>query len=176
MQNTGEITPDYSGLSLEKIAYVKKILPKAKIILLLRHPIDRAWSHAVMDLVTLPKKSFCEITDEEFIKHFTSSESMDKGCYPQIIKNWSRHFSKKQMFIENFSKITENPEELLQDIFSFLGVDAVDSFHNYPVKNKVLPNHRKDDTIPKISEKHYEYLHAMYKDDIKFLKLLNFHF
>ena len=95
----GDITPDYSSLPVEKIAYIKKIMPKVKIILLLRHPIDRAWSHAIMDLVTLQCRSFHEITDEAFIGHFTSLESRDKGCYPKIIKNWSKYFSKKQLFI-----------------------------------------------------------------------------
>ena len=172
----GDMTPDYSGLPVERIALVKKYMPKVKIILLLRHPVDRAWSHAVMDLATLRGRSVDDVTHEEFMEHFNSSESRDKGSYPKIIKNWSKYFSKKQLFVEHFSKIKNAPEQLLNDIFTFVGVHRVESFDNYPARVKVLPNQRQYDVIPSISDKHYEYLLSMYKNDIQLMKTLDFHF
>ena len=55
-QYKGEITPCYSILSEEKIKFIHQINPKLKIILLLRNPIERAWSHAVMNLVKRTKR------------------------------------------------------------------------------------------------------------------------
>ena len=46
----GEITPCYSTLSENKIKLIHKINPQLKIILILRNPIERAWSQAVMNL------------------------------------------------------------------------------------------------------------------------------
>jgi hypothetical protein len=46
----GEITPAYSCLSEEAIAYVHGLMPDAKLIFLMRDPVERAWSHAKMDL------------------------------------------------------------------------------------------------------------------------------
>ena len=54
-QITGEINPCYSVLSERKIKLIHKINPKLKIILLLRNPIERAWSQAVMNLVKTKK-------------------------------------------------------------------------------------------------------------------------
>ena len=45
---TGDITPEYSSFKTEEVAYAYKIMPKSKIIFLLRNPIERAWSHALM--------------------------------------------------------------------------------------------------------------------------------
>ena len=42
---TGEITPSYSILDIEDIKRMKDLAPQAKIILIVRNPIHRAWSH-----------------------------------------------------------------------------------------------------------------------------------
>ena len=41
---SGEVTPSYSILSRDDVASMSQLLPDAKIIFLLRNPIDRAWS------------------------------------------------------------------------------------------------------------------------------------
>jgi hypothetical protein len=47
-QITGDITPSYSVLPEAKIAQVAQLLPTTKLILLLRDPLERIWSHAAM--------------------------------------------------------------------------------------------------------------------------------
>ncbi|MEO1308074.1 MAG: sulfotransferase, partial [Pseudomonadota bacterium] len=47
---TGEITPAYSLLPQGEVQAIADALPKAKIILILREPLSRAWSHALKDL------------------------------------------------------------------------------------------------------------------------------
>jgi Sulfotransferase family len=46
----GEITPAYSTLRLDDVAYVHDLVPEAKIIFMMRNPIERAWSQFVMRL------------------------------------------------------------------------------------------------------------------------------
>jgi hypothetical protein len=50
----GEITPAYSILPVNRIRSIRAIMPEVRLIFLMRDPIERAWSHAVMDLVQRP--------------------------------------------------------------------------------------------------------------------------
>ena len=49
----GEITPAYSILSPKRIRFIRKIMPDVRLIFIMRNPIDRSWSAALMDLLTL---------------------------------------------------------------------------------------------------------------------------
>ena len=77
----GEITPAYSILQIEKICLIKKLMPRVKLILLLRNPIERAWSHALMDLIVRPHRPYEEVEKEEFIKHFNAEYAINRGDY-----------------------------------------------------------------------------------------------
>ena len=168
----GEITPGYSIISEKKIKLIQKINPKLKIILLLRNPVERAWSHAVMNLSTIPNKEINKITNNEFIKHFNSTSSIERGNYPKIINKWSKFFPKEQIFIANYNKIKEAPDHLLNDIFKFLEVEKITSFKDFPINEKILPIKRSKtkNTIPAELNK---YLINYYKDDLNYLKNIN---
>jgi hypothetical protein len=45
----GEITPSYTMLNEDDVARVQQFEPELKILLLLRNPIDRAWSQIRFD-------------------------------------------------------------------------------------------------------------------------------
>jgi hypothetical protein len=40
----GEITPEYNLLRADRIQYIRKILPDARLVLIIHNPIDCAWS------------------------------------------------------------------------------------------------------------------------------------
>jgi len=46
---TGDITPQYALLDDAQVARVSSRLPDAKVILMLRHPVERAWSQLRLD-------------------------------------------------------------------------------------------------------------------------------
>src|SRR5438067_1247995 len=46
----GEISPVYARLKAWQVNRIAKLLPDLRIILTLRHPIERAWSQALLDL------------------------------------------------------------------------------------------------------------------------------
>ena len=82
----GDITPAYSTLDKNKIEILHRILPNAKIILILRNPIERAWSAAKMHLCTLKGKDYSNVNRDEFISHFNSAHSLNRGDYINIYK------------------------------------------------------------------------------------------
>ena len=188
-QVKGEVTPCYSILSDEKIRFIHELNPKLKIILLLRNPIERAWSQAVMNLVkkkntktNFPiidlisiiqlakrkrKKDIDLIKNEEFIDHFNHSRSIERGNYLKIVSKWGKYFPSDQIFIGDYNQLKNSPQDLLNEVFNFLEVKQISDWNEYPLKNKI---NKTEDKNKKMPDKLYEYLANLYRNDLKLLK------
>jgi hypothetical protein len=118
----GEITPAYSCLPIDGIAHVKTLMPDVKLILLLRDPIERAWSHARMDLMHRTGRSLHSVSDREFLAHFESLQSRARGDYVGALDRWLLHFQTSQLFIGYYDEIVSSPHALFARILTFLGV------------------------------------------------------
>ncbi len=119
----GEITPAYSTLEPEIIAHVAALLPDAKLLFMMRNPIERAWSHAVMDLTRRGGKQLSEVTQEEFHRHVNGQASSQRGDYVTTLDRWLAHFPKRQLFVGFLEDINARPRFVLRRVFRFLGVD-----------------------------------------------------
>ena len=188
-QIKGEITPCYSILSDEKIRFIHEINPKLKIILLLRNPIERAWSQSVMnlakrkntknnssiiDLISIiklakrkRKKDIHLIKNEEFIAHFNHSRSIERGDYLKIISKWGKYFPSDQIFIGDYNQLKNSPQELLNEVFNFLEVEQISDWNEYPLKSKINKTESQNKKTP---DKLHEYLVNLYSNDLKLLK------
>ena len=122
-KTTGEITPNYSVLDREQIAHVHEIMPEAKIIFLMRNPIERDWSQTVMYFDKREGRRVEEVRDEEFLD-FTRSQSSLHTDYLRTLENWGAFFPEKQIFVGFLEDIHFYPNRLLRRLYSFLGVEA----------------------------------------------------
>jgi hypothetical protein len=134
----GELTPAYGIIPPRRIRFVRAVLPNVKLIFLMRNPIDRAWSHALMNLVTEPNRPLHEIPDEKFIAHFKSPASRSRGDYQAILDNWLACYPRKQLFIGLFDDLTMRPRHLLTEIFSFLGISTTVDFSRFPCDQPIF--------------------------------------
>ena len=123
----GEITPEYGPLNPESVAHIYEIMPDAKIIFIMRNPIQRAWSHLLMELRNdkIPLES---LSKEAFIEHFNSKKSIKKSSYSHIVETWKSYYPEEQLFIAFFEEIKDCPEDLLLRIFDFIGVESSPKF------------------------------------------------
>ena len=121
-KTTGEITPNYSVLEREQIAHVSEIMPEAKIIFLMRNPIERAWSQTVMYFDKKEGRRVEEVREEEFLD-FARSESPLHTDYLRTLENWGAFFPEKQIFVGFLEDIHFYPNRLLARLYRFLGVD-----------------------------------------------------
>ncbi|MBU0459049.1 sulfotransferase [Patescibacteria group bacterium] len=123
----GEITPAYAILEKEQIAHVHRVMPNAKIIFMIRNPIERAWSQARIKLLQWDKKKAEELKDEDWINEVKSMDSIGWNEYINTLNNWESFYPKEQIFIGFYDEIIECPQDLLLRLFSFLGVsDSLD--------------------------------------------------
>ncbi len=121
---SGEITPAYALLDEEDIEWMRKINPSVKIILLVRNPIDRAWSalRFYKKIGRFNKKIEC-LNDVSIA--LTEEGITRRGDYPKIIGNYLNFFDSSQILICFYDSIEEKPVELLNGVCAFLGIPSV---------------------------------------------------
>jgi len=118
----GDITPAYALLDRERIKQAHEHFPKLKLIYILRNPIDRAWSAALMAL-RRAEMTFEEASDQWFIDHFRSLGSLKRSDYEGTIRGWTSIFSRAQMLILRYDDINRSPADVVQRCCRHIGVD-----------------------------------------------------
>ena len=161
---SGEITPAYSILNKEDIAHIKTLFPELKIILILRNPIERAWSQARFYMT---RNLFDINKDIDKLKEFIDSDiQTTRGDYLSIINNWSSVFSKEDFFIGFYDEIEEDNKKFISKICDFLKIEK-DSIMQKDILNKKV-NVSIELEIPDEIEK---YLIEKYYNDIEKLSI-----
>ncbi|SFB00997.1 Sulfotransferase domain-containing protein [Lentibacillus halodurans] len=112
----GEVTPMY--LCDPKAPYrIKKLLPDVKIIAILRNPIDRAYSHYWM----AKHKTHTQLTFKEAIET-NDPRFVQRGLYYDQLRIFYSLFPKENIKVILFEDIHENNQEVLSNLYNFLGV------------------------------------------------------
>jgi hypothetical protein len=120
----GEITPAYSTLTLEDVAHVHDLVPEAKIIFLMRNPIERAWSQFVMRLDRSGKRDLGLTRYRKLLRNVEREGSRSRTDYLQALENWTAFYPEERIFVGFLEDVHFYPEDLLGSVYRFLGVDA----------------------------------------------------
>ncbi|MEO0511688.1 MAG: sulfotransferase [Planctomycetota bacterium] len=121
-QRVGEISPVYASMPPKRIRFLRRLMPRVKVVLLLRHPIDRIWSAARMQLVRRKRQSPADIPLEAWLEHVDSAGCVARTDYVSMLKNWLAVFPPEQIFVGSFEQLTQQPADLLSRVFRFLKV------------------------------------------------------
>lgn len=124
----GEASADYLYFHETVIPLIKEMSPDAKILILLRNPVDRAFSayrHMLSDgRETLSFEEALEREKErmranyEFIWYYK-----DVGFYERQVRSYLTAFGEASVKVCLQNDLNEDPENVMCDIFKFLGVD-----------------------------------------------------
>lgn len=159
----GEATASYAVMDQSLIHEVVTLNPNIKVVISVRNPIDRAWSHASKDLISR-KRPLKSISFQEFKKFYTDDYMLRCGRYSEIIKNWRSALPEDQIFFSMFKDIAETPLKALEEVLNFLGL----------LPEKLLVK-LKDDPIHKIGrtsrhevpEEHARFLTELFQADMR---------
>jgi hypothetical protein len=181
----GEITPAYYSLSSTRINFIKTIIPDVRLILMLRNPIDRGWSHAVMNF-TSKNKNIEEAAESEVFEEFKKQPFFTAGGYSGILDTWYSYFPRKQLYIGLYEDINSRPQKILGEIFSHIGVSTTVNWSIFPYDKVIIPpvgkkyeNHNKSRGVAVKGYKntkfsmpdHYrDHLKDIYRKDIESLQ------
>lgn len=135
---TGSISPQYLCYPLSaKNMY--EHFPNAKIIVILRDPIERAHSHYLMTVRRgLEKRTFNEVVLDQIYdspKRLYSISNVDDlvqedevnnylvhGKYSYLLAQYKKYFEDKNILILSYKEFSDNPHSTLKSIYLFLGV------------------------------------------------------
>lgn len=161
----GEITPAYGHLPLDTITSIRNTLPQLKVIYILRNPIDRAWSSALMAL-NRAEMEFDEASDAWFIDHFNSKGSRMRGAYEHCLKNWRNTFDHESVLIFFHEDIQTQPEQVLDMCCRHLSIAAFseEALEKMSLRKKVFAG---DPQIIRPALK--QHLLGQYSDEIRSL-------
>lgn len=101
---------------------IAEIMPAVKLIYMLRHPVDRAYSHYVHRHTreVYPGQPFRK-TFEEFVKE--DPMCLDSSDYVMQIDQYLPFFSRDSLLILRLEDLKRDPGQLLGRVLRFLGVD-----------------------------------------------------
>jgi hypothetical protein len=169
----GSCTPIYTYWkpAMERI---RNYHPGIKLIVLLRNPINRAFSHWNMYRERKQESlGFLEAIAEEKNRIREAlplqprrTSYLDRGFYSEQIERVFRFFSPEQVRVIKFEEFREKTPDIVNGVFAFLGIKPL-----HKVKN------REQNRIPydrKITSEERKYLYELYQEDIaKLEKLLS---
>lgn len=118
----GEATASYAALDADVIEEIALLRPDIKVVLMVRNPVERAWSHAKKDLVRNRGRRFEEVTAAEFVDFFTSDYQRRCARFVEQHDQWAARLRPGHLFVGRFDDIALRPHELLLEVMSFLGV------------------------------------------------------
>lgn len=154
---------------------VKKHLPNAKFIVLMRNPIHRAYSNYNQikqvdfvknfdEAIALEKERTSKYLDK--IKNRTYYRSIEfeaysyaaRGLYAHQLKYWFEHFPKEQFYFVKSEELFADPQNVFDELHDFLGLSA------YKYENIEPQNVRGYEM--EMSKETEDYLKEFYREDM----------
>ncbi len=114
----GEVSSVYLHRGKKLVEKIKRLFPDVKIVVILRNPIDRTYSHALWD------RSYTQDEIQNLDELVLSSEKfLNPGRYYTHLKTYFSYFEREQVKLFLHEDLQQNPHQLFAELFDFIGVD-----------------------------------------------------
>jgi len=165
---TGEDTPFYFW-KIDAAKRISEVLPKIKLIAILRNPVQRAYSNYNLGLrAGTEKLTFEEAIRKELdtlTENKISAENIFKFCdvrrsniakslYIYQMKIWFERFSKNRLFIISTEEMSNSPSHTMNQVYEFLDLPKYE--HAFFEKRKKMSYDKMSDSIRKELEEFFK--------------------
>ena len=149
----GEISPRYARLKGWQVKRIAELLPELRIILTLRHPIERVWSQTLYDFGRLEGRDIRRVKTIEFLRQLERPRSRLSSDYHRTMRIWSEAFGRDALHIAFFDQLRADPSSYINAILRHIGAGSPwllpDEFINKKVfATKALVGRERD--IPEL--------------------------
>jgi hypothetical protein len=120
----GEITPAYSTLAPAVVAGIREYAPDLKLVLIIRHPVDRIWSQ--LRLRASPRTTRAgrgTSSVRRLIAEAETSETVLRTDYGRTIDVWTSAFGPEALLVVLFEEQFTDPDATLRRILGHIGAD-----------------------------------------------------
>ncbi len=160
---SGEATPDYM-IYRQVPALISKIVPDVKIILLLRNPVDRAYSHYAHNLMM--KREWLTFEDAlkyedirigkdyidvykcrwDAIKNYSNYSYRTRGIYYEQLQWFLSSFKRENVLVIQSEEFFKNPLLHVNKTLSFLELHSLPAIDAEPQNTKQVKVERDEKT------------------------------
>ena len=117
---TGDITPFYCALPDEGIKHVRRLAPQARLIYMIRDPVERG----------LSALRYGTRNGQSPERVFASKRFLARGDYRANIPRWESHFDPGQILYLPFGDVKVRPLDILRKVESHIGITAFDGYRH----------------------------------------------
>jgi hypothetical protein len=121
---TGDISPTHAFLPRRAIEQITQVHRKLRILIVLREPVARVWSHMLFDLLrdscyNVPRSEIASIPENVLLPLIAFYDSQCR--YDVLLRHWFENHPPELIHVEWFDNIAAAPEVALRNILAFLG-------------------------------------------------------
>jgi hypothetical protein len=145
----GEASPSYAMLPLRTIRMIRSLMPRVKLIFLMRDPVARAWSHARHNYRYREANfrgytgDIDSVSDATWGANFNHPWPLLAGDYLGQLRRWLAVFPREQLYVDFYERLSSDPVGLLRDIARFLGARVDVDWSAFPTRETILPGEPK---------------------------------
>lgn len=160
----GDLTPAYGILEPAAIRQIHTHFPDLKLLFIMRNPMARAWSSALMALGRA-EMTLEDASEQWFLDHFHSQASLLRGDYLRTLENWLAVYGESKLLALFHDDIERDPLAVLQACSRFLDLDWCDDWTPQSVRERVFAG-SGEPIPPRLAEA----LHTLYMPRIEALE------
>ena len=134
----GEISPRYARLKSWQVNRIADLLPDLRIVLTLRHPIERVWSQTLYDFGRLAGRDVRKVRSIEFLRQLERARSRLSSDYLRTIRIWSEAFGREAVHVGLFDELRASPETYVNGVLRHIGAATSWKVPGELVNKKVL--------------------------------------
>ena len=114
-----DVSPDLLS-SPHAARYIGRVAPSARILVMLRDPVDRAVSHYNY----LRNRRGISYTPHELLETRVGFRILEDGLYGHHLTSFLREFARDRIHVELTANVRNEPERLLERVQSFMGLNV----------------------------------------------------
>lgn len=124
----GDITPAYLEMNEQRIRYARELLGPAKLLLIVRRPLDRLLSQLRMWAARTTRTDVPR-DEQEWMELFSEmTAKTQRGGYSRGIGLWRTHFGADSMLVLPYSDMRTDPRGMIDRVEDHLGIARHDSY------------------------------------------------
>jgi hypothetical protein len=159
VQLSGDVTPRFSVMKEKHIYRIAKRFPTTKVIMMLRDPVERAWSQWRM-VISRDQIPASDEQNVEALRRFFDHKFNYNLSYPtKIAARWREAFGEDRFHYFFLDDVAKNPGSVREAIITLLGGDpakpsSVDPGFNR--KAKPEPSSRRSEAVQEFMKERFE--------------------
>ena len=183
---TYDVTPSYVRRPWNA-KRIKKLFPDSKLIIVLRNPVDKTYSHYYLSKQSGETRTFEEVIEEDmddvlkwniqsrddnYFATKVEKSKLARGFYVEQLPIWFDEFSKDQILIISSEDLASKTKNTMNDIFRFLNLPEYEIQNiekvNISKYSKMNPKTRKNliTFFKPYNEQLYQFLNRKFDWDI----------